>query len=163
MAETFKKLVSYSTSGSSSTSITLSSIPQTHDDLFIVFNGTGTTGGGAVNVRFNGDTGSNYQVNYMWNNASSSTAASASSTFAGAARIFQVSAGVNSGGWMYLPNYTSSLYKVFNSRSFHNNINISYTNSWRNTSAISSMTLSLESSSAFNTDFRTDVYGITKA
>lgn len=162
MAETFRKLVSYSTSQNGFPVITLVNIPQDYDDLFIAFNGAGTTGGGAIAIRFNDD-GANYQQNYMWNNASSSTAASGNSSEAGAGRLFQISATLNTGGWVYLPNYTSSLYKVFMSRPIHYNINISYTNSWRSDYPITSMTLRIESGSAFNTDFRIDLYGITKA
>ena len=163
MAETFTRIASYNTASDTSTSITLSSIPQGYTDLFIVANGRGNTGGGQINVRFNGDTGSNYQTNYHWNNSSGSTAASGSGTFAGMGRIIQRSSNINSGGWMYIANYTSSYYKMFISRSIHNNINISYTNTWRNTSAITSMTLSIESGSAFDTNFRFDFYGVLKA
>lgn len=163
MAETFTKLVSYSTANNSATSITLENIPQNYTDLFIVANGRGNTGGGQLNVVFNGDTGANYQTNYHWNNSSSSTAGSASGNFTGMGRIIQAATNVNSGGWAYIPNYTSYFYKMMISRSIHSNIMISYTNTWRSVQAITSMTISIESSSAFDTDFRFDFYGILKA
>jgi hypothetical protein len=163
MAETFTKLASYSTANDSATSITLSNIPQGYTDLFVVANGRGNTGGGALNVRFNGDTGNNYQLNYHWNNSSGSTAGSGSGTQGGMGRITQRSSNINGGGWAYIANYTSAFYKSWTSRSIHNNINISYNNTWRSTAAITSMTISIESSSAFDTDFRFDFYGILKA
>lgn len=43
----------------SNTTVTFSSIPQTYTDLILVTEATGTTNG-AMDVRFNGDTGSNY-------------------------------------------------------------------------------------------------------
>lgn len=163
MAETFTKIASYSTANSSSTSITLSNIPQIYTDLFVVANGRGNTGGGALAIRLNGDTGSNYQQNYHWNNSSSSTAGSTSATEGGLGRIIQSSSNINGGGWGYFANYTSAFYKSWTSRSIHNNINISYNNTWRNTAAITSMNIRIESGSAFDTDFRFDFYGILKA
>jgi hypothetical protein len=47
------------TLGGTASSVTFSSIPATYRDLIVVFAGT-RTGNNNVNIRFNGDTGSNY-------------------------------------------------------------------------------------------------------
>jgi len=52
------------TLGSSASSVTFSSIPATYRDLILVFGGTRTTTNN-IQIRFNGDTGSNYS----WVNA----------------------------------------------------------------------------------------------
>jgi hypothetical protein len=54
------------TLGSSASSVTFSSISQGYRDLIMVFNGT-VTGSAAHNIRFNGDSGTNYSVVAMYN------------------------------------------------------------------------------------------------
>ena len=52
------------TLGSSASSVTFSSIPATYRDLILVYDWT-SAGGGAISIRLNGDTGSNYTRVYM--------------------------------------------------------------------------------------------------
>ena len=53
------------TLGTSSSTITLSSIPASYRDLRIVFSALGTSNDSSVEMRFNGDTGSNYSQVYL--------------------------------------------------------------------------------------------------
>jgi hypothetical protein len=51
--------IATTTLGSSATTYTFSSIPQTYTDLTLIFAGSATNN---INLRFNGDTGSNYST-----------------------------------------------------------------------------------------------------
>lgn len=63
---TYTPIATY-TIPSAQTSYTFSSIPGTYTDLVIVFNGATSTAS-AINMQFNGDTGSNYNFLYMFGN-----------------------------------------------------------------------------------------------
>lgn len=54
----------------SNTTVTFSNIPQTYTDLVLVCEATGTTNG-AMDVRFNGDTGTNYSRTGLYGDGSS--------------------------------------------------------------------------------------------
>ena len=58
------------TLGTTASSITFSSIPATYRDLVVVLNGT-VTNNTALQIRYNGDTGSNYSKVHMWGQSSS--------------------------------------------------------------------------------------------
>jgi hypothetical protein len=64
---TYTRIQSYTLG--SNTTVTFSSIPQTYTDLILVGEATGTTNG-AMDVRFNGDTGSNYSRTGMYGDGS---------------------------------------------------------------------------------------------
>jgi hypothetical protein len=55
--------------GSSTTSFTFSALPQGYTDLVIIKNGS-QTGGSNTGLRYNGDSGSNYSVTYLFGNGS---------------------------------------------------------------------------------------------
>lgn len=57
----------------SNTTVTFSSIPQTYTDLILVTSVTGTTNG-AMDVRFNGDTATNYRRNGMYGDGTTASA-----------------------------------------------------------------------------------------
>ena len=54
------------TLGSSASSVTFSSIPATYRDLILVMNGSSSSGFGGALVRFNADSGSNYNDVLMY-------------------------------------------------------------------------------------------------
>jgi hypothetical protein len=54
---------------SAASSVTFGSIPATYRDLILVYNGS-LTGNAGHTIRFNGDSGANYSVVAMFNNAS---------------------------------------------------------------------------------------------
>lgn len=59
------------TLGSAASSVTFSSISGAYRDLYVVVNGTASVGYTSVALRFNNDSGSNYNDVYMTNNGSS--------------------------------------------------------------------------------------------
>jgi hypothetical protein len=70
MATTYEKIAT-TTLGSSSATITFSSIPATYTDLRIVFLGTLSTYG-SLAMQFNSDTSSNYSATFLYGNPASS-------------------------------------------------------------------------------------------
>lgn len=142
MAATYE-VISTNVLGSNTSSITFSSIPQTFTDLVMIING-GDTGAVQPAIRFNGDTGNNYSYQNLTGNGSTAYA-----TFGvnGALIQFGWDAYMTS-AYSYLatinvPNYTNSTTnKALLGRS--NNRDTGVTASvalWRNTSAITSMTI----------------------
>ncbi len=59
MAATYTPIAS-ATLAASTSSITFSSIPATYTDIVVVINDINSTGSFDTNIRFNGDSGSNY-------------------------------------------------------------------------------------------------------
>jgi hypothetical protein len=70
------------TLGASASSVTFSSIPATYRDLILVASGTATSNG-ALLLRYNGDTGSNYSRVGMAGNGSSAASFSGTDTSVG--------------------------------------------------------------------------------
>ena len=61
------------TLGSAAATVTFSSIPGTYTDLVLIFDGTITTSGANMALRFNSDTGTNYSRTVINGNGSSAT------------------------------------------------------------------------------------------
>lgn len=72
MASTYDPIAT-TTLSSTTSSITLSSIPSTYTDLKVVFVGNFTSGSDQVKLRINGDTGGNYSGTSIYGNGSSAT------------------------------------------------------------------------------------------
>lgn len=123
----------------SNTTVTFSSIPQTYTDLLLVTEATGTTNG-AMDVRFNGDTGSNYSRTGFYGDGTSGSSYRNNNLPYGL-----ISAGVSSSAisLTHILSYTnSSTYKTFltrgNEATTHSGLAMYL---WRNTSAITSISL----------------------
>ena len=70
MALTYEP-ISTTTLGAGATSVTFSSIPSTYTDLVLIVNDTNGTGADSLNLRFNGDTGTNYSSTRIQGDGSS--------------------------------------------------------------------------------------------
>lgn len=70
MATPTYDLIASSTLGANTTSVTFSSLSSSYRDIVIVFNGGRTNYSGIYNIRFNGDSGSNYSRVAMSGNGS---------------------------------------------------------------------------------------------
>lgn len=149
-------------------SITFSSIPSTYTDLVIVasFKAASTTIV-TPSIRFNGDTNTNYSNTSMYSNASTVTSYNWANTNKGYLGDFY--AGVSSNAFIpyiiHINNYSnSSTYKTVLCR--YNQINSSNAEigetvaMWRNTSAISSVTLTSDGGQNFAVGSTFSLYGI---
>lgn len=162
MPVTYDKLAT-TTLSSATSSITFSSISQSYTDLVITGRWRDTTNGSSLKLRFNGDTATNYSVTYLY----------ATTTTSGGARN-------SNRAYMYGGEdvVTSSSFASFiwdinnysNTNIFKNSFVRNYSpggiimtacNLWRNTQAISSITIFVDNNMPIGTMFT--IYGILKA
>lgn len=167
VSKTFE-LISTTVVGSSVSTITFSSIPQTykHLQLRTSVRSDGYTGFGLIT--FNGDTTNSYSSHFV--------EAGGSSTYAGN-RISQPNIAISNWIWRTTNGFNSSVMEItdyssssvnktvrsINGRNSFNDGNptISLTSGlWRNTQAISSITFAIESSGTFAANSRISLYGI---
>lgn len=171
MATTYE-LIASQTLGSDASSITLSSIPATFDDLVCVAHLRGTEAGVAtrsLRMRLNGDTGSNYS--YRWLRGSGSAATSGSNTnvysYMGIIPAATATANTFASVEIVIPNYAGSANKSVSSTSAsENNATaadiVVAANLWSSASAITSIQLYPESDNLISGS-SVYLYGITKS
>jgi hypothetical protein len=146
---TYEPIISY-TVPSNTTSITLGSggtgtIPSTYTDLVLVIGNFGMdSGGSATRLRFNGDTGSNYSA--LWNVGTGSTAATSYDSNQTSMRIMGAAIGPSTSNVdtaiLNIPNYSSaSVAKTVLMRGSAATEAYSLVGLWRNTAAVTSITL----------------------
>lgn len=154
-------------------SITFSSIPQTYAHLQLrMVNGIGGAGSNSEG-RFNGDTGSNYDSQYYFSNTAPTTGAGAEYTRSGfyvdVTTTLDNTTGITI---MDILDYTNTnKYKVVRcqaTRSINQNTSPSAYNwfangRWRNTSAITSITIRENASNNFSVGSNFVLYGIKGA
>lgn len=151
---TYSLIQSQTTSGSSTTAITFSSIPQTFTDLVLVVNGTVVSGGTDLKYTFNSDTGTNYSRIAMYGSGSSVFVArdvSQTGTNTGYLGTSNTSNILN-----FLDYSNTTTYKNIIGRVGGANL---YLGLWRSTAAVSSITLTTVSSS-YSSGCTFKLYGI---
>ena len=167
MALTYDPIATTTISGSSTNTYTFSSIPSTYTDLVLAFaNFQGTTNYSFA-LRFNGDSGSNYSYTVLEGNgtsASSGTSTSTTGYYNGAVIGFPDS---KSSGMFSIMNYSNSTtYKTILGRYNYRGTGLSgmgiSVGTWRNTSAINSVTFFLASGN-FTAGSSATLYGIKAA
>jgi hypothetical protein len=144
------------TLGSAAASVTFSSIPQGYTDLYIVVNSYEPTNGASIAIQFNGDSGSNYSYTFMYGDGSSTGSQRATNT--SSCYVGQIN-----GGTIVLAsinNYSNNTtYKTALSRGSASTQNtFTSISTWRNTSPITSMTISRGGNFTVGTTF--SLYGI---
>jgi hypothetical protein len=161
MAATYTPIASI-TVGTATNSVTFSSIPQTYTDLVVVSQMQLTTGSQLIFLRFNSDGGTNYSVTRIYGDGSSATSdrytsqsGIDSSYVSNTARTI---ANIN------IQNYSNSTTNKsvlgrWNSSSFTTLL----AGLWRNTNAITSVTLTANGSDTFIAGSTFNLYGILGA
>jgi hypothetical protein len=132
--------IATTTLGSTTTSVSFTSIPSTYTDLVIIFSGTSSALAG-INIQFNSDTATNYSRTVLDGNG---TAASSSRETNQVASTLGLSSTTQSDTIFNIFNYANSTtYKTVLSRA---NVSASLVRAavglWRSTAAITSITLS---------------------
>lgn len=167
MANTYV-LISSSTLGSSSKTITFTSIPQTYTDLLFKCNVRTDAGVTVDNIFFtvNGS-GSSYSSKLVYGNGTSALSSTGSSTYFDNLIQPGASSTANTFGSteIYIPNYTGSTNKYFSAESLsENNGTTAWTifaaGLWSNTAAITSVTITAPGSGSFITNSSAYLYGI---
>jgi len=160
MPATYEPIATTNGTGSSGV-ITFSSIPSTYTDLVVVSSMIGDANA-AVRMRFNGDTtNSNYSYILLYGSGSAagSTTETATQIYLGHANTSTPNASIVS-----LNNYSNTTtYKSVLSRGNQVNQFVSeVTGLWRNTAAINSVTIAMDSGN-FTTGAMFTLYGIKAA
>jgi hypothetical protein len=148
-------------------SITFSSIPSTYSHLQIRYIGRNSVNNSVIKITFNSDTGSNYSLHYLYGNGASAAAGGAASQTAVEANmaVSTYAANVFGGGVMDLLDYANTnKYKTLRVlNGFDNNGSGQVTFSsglWMNTNAVTSITLTPNSSGNFAQYSSFALYGI---
>ena len=148
------------TLGSSASSVTFSSIPATYRDLVVVLSGTMNTYDSSA-IRFNADSGSNYNYVFMFGNGSTTGSISAANTFGYIGDVSATTRGINI---IQVMDYSATdKHKTYLSRA---NISDSSTNAiagrWANTAAITSVQIlaGATGTRTFSTGTTLNLFGI---
>jgi hypothetical protein len=158
--------IATNTLSSSAATVTFSSISGSYTDLIIICSVKGSASNGTIQVRFNGDTGTNYSYTRMYgvgsgtpgtdrsSNVSSMQLEDAGASFSGQ---FIVARG-------FINNYSNSTtYKTMIGRGDEvGNVTMATSNLWRNSSAITSITI-FTPSNDFISGSTFTLYGIAAA
>ena len=164
MATTYT-LISSNTLSSSAASVTFSSIPSTYTDLVLRCSAQMASGGASDNllVQFNASGGTDYSATYVQGTGSATFSGRNSST--STIRLYN---GINQYNWasieMYIPNYTVSQNKPISAFTVtEQNLAtdcyvVADAGLWRNSAAITSITLSTGSNLVSGSSFY--LYGI---
>jgi hypothetical protein len=146
------------TLGTAAASVTFSSIPATYRDLILVMNGTPSTGSYAF-LRFNGDTGSNYNYLFMYGDGSSAVSQSFTSQTQG--YIGNIDATVRTTFIAQVMDFSATdKHKTFLSRNGQAaGLVIATAGRWANTSAVTSMSVNINSGT-FSTGHTFNLYGV---
>lgn len=157
--------------GAPAASVTFSAIPATYEDLIleIVARGTAAAVAASMFLQFNGDTGANYDFQYLLGiNSVAQAAAAVAQNFIFTGFITAASATLAnnfSNCQITIPAYLRAIQKGTNAQNSHiptgsaaDNRVLSFAGNWRNTAAIASLALTL-SSGNYDTGSVFSLYG----
>lgn len=167
MAATYEPIATTTVSGTSTTSYTFTSIPATYTDLVLIIGSAGASGAVQPGLRFNGDSGTNYsETNVSGNGSTTISLGSSNTTDIQIGYHDYLSTDNNYTGIFNVMNYANTTtYKTVIARGSNAGSGVGATvGIWRNTAAITSVTL-LPSygSSYFLADSTFTLYGIKAA
>ena len=163
MASTYTPIATQTVTGSSTVSVTFSSIPSTYTDLIIVTQYKSVSNN-YLQMRFNGDTASNYSRTELTGNGTSAT----SSRFSNEAYAYVSSLYAPTGEWetaiSQINNYSNATtYKTMISRVNSPSVGVNATvNLWRSTSAINTVLITAVGS-GYDVGSTFTLYGIKAA
>lgn len=171
MAKTYTPIAT-TTLTSTQNGVTFSSIPQTYTDLVVVVTGrSDSTSGGTdgVELQFNGDTGTNYSFTQIYSDGSAAYSSRASNNGSIALGNIPTSSTTTSLSYHlvtgHIMNYANTTtYKTALGRGGPSgSYNIFRAGVWRNTAAITSVTVMIPGGISFLADTTLTIYGIQKA
>ena len=157
--------IATTTLGSAVTEYTFSSIPSTYTDLVLVVTGNTNNPTNPI-MRFNGDTGSNYSTTWLAGNGTSATSSrGTNTTYIATNNQGYMTSTSNSVIITQVMSYANtSTYKTALSRSNTASTGVDATvGLWRNTAAITSITILTGSANTFSVGNTFTLYGIAAA
>jgi hypothetical protein len=158
--------IATTTLGSAAASYTFSSIPSTYTDLVVVIWSSTGSADNADSFRFNSDSGTNYSHTYLFGNGTTASSGRGTST-----NGMQVLGGGLTNGMMsvsHIMNYANSTtYKTVLSRyevsAGGNRTVAAAVGLWRNTAAITSVTITTTTANTYPVGSTFTLYGIASA
>jgi len=160
MAKTFEPIAT-STAGGSSPTISFTSIPATYTDLYLVITGTIGISDATMLMQYNGDTATNYSSNVLSGNGSA--AQSFRDTTSSTMYCGRIST-VQSPNIIQIINYSNTtIYKTFVSRGNSDTRVSAFVGTWRNTNAITSISITFNGAGNFASGTTATLYGIKAA
>ena len=151
--------IATTTLSSAQSSVTFSSISGSYTDLVLVANGTASSDTD-IYVRFNSDSGTNYSRTYILGDGSSAVSGRNSNSTNASVIYFKTT---QSSAIVNIQNYSNSTTnKTVLSRGNNSDFTIAYVSLWRNTAAITSVTLSANVGN-INSGSTFTLYGIKAA
>jgi hypothetical protein len=148
------------TLSSSSTSVSLTSIPQSYTDLVLVINGN-TSGDLDLFLQFNGDTANNYSYTFLYGDGSGAASLRVSnSSSVATGGVYNVGSGRGT-VIVNLMNYSNTTTnKTILTRANSGNYVQARVGLWRSTAAISSIVTTIQSGASYNAGTTFTLYGI---
>ena len=171
MANTFELIASSTVGAGGASSISFSSIASTYGDLCLKVSSRGASTGTLVLVTFN-SSGSGYQARWVDGDGSATSSGTNNTTLQNLMAWTESSSTTSNtfGNFeLYIPNYASSNYKTVVSDYVNENnatSGISYgilANTWSNTAAINSISLSIYGGTNFAQYSTAYLYGVKKS
>lgn len=165
MATTYEPIAT-NTLGSAASSVTFSSIPNTYTDLVLITSAKNNTGAQyRLQLRFNGDTATNYSVTKLTGDGSNATSSRAANATYGAILIATIGSTNFDNAITNIMNYANATtYKTVLSRGNETAAEVNAeVGLWRSTAAITSIALDLETGINFVTGSTFTLYGIKAA
>lgn len=162
MASTYEPIAT-TTLGGSATTYTFSSVPQTYTDLILIFGGFNSTNN--INLRFNGDTSSNYSTTRLTADGSG-VGGVGSDRFSNATFIIgPYDPGTTQTSIWQIMNYSNStMYKTAFAKGGGGQQGVAMdVGMWRNTNAITSVTVHIDGAYSMGAGSVISLYGIKAA
>lgn len=149
------------TLGSATASVTFSSIPGTYTDLVLIVNASLASGAASLLMRYNSDSGTNYSGTRLIGNGSAASSERTTSSNQNDIGYFNTSM-CNS--ITSIQNYSNSTtYKTCLVRANTSEYVFGQVQMWRNTAAVTSISITNSSAVNFNTGSTFTLYGIKAA
>jgi hypothetical protein len=168
---TYTPIATTTISGTGTSSITFNSFSGYTDLVLVVSPKELTSSDGGLNLRFNSDSGTNYSITQIYGDGSSAVSSRTSNqTTIGIYCMADYRSSANGLGIVNIMNYSnSSTYKTVLQRSMNvndsnvANLVVTRVGLWRNTAAITSMTLTPGNGYNFASGSTATLYGIAAA
>ena len=167
MATTYTLISSVTVGSGGAASIAFTSIPADYTDLLIKSSSRSSGAANSIKLSFNGSA-ANFTTKGLVGTGAGTNSYSSTDALAGMTTRSTYTANTFSNNELYIPNYTSSNYKSSSlDATQENNATESYAqfnaNLWSQTAAITSITLTPESSDTFAQYSTAYLYGISNA
>jgi len=164
MPSTYRPIATQ-TLGSAAATVTFSSIPGAYTDLVLIITPQSSSGTASVDIQLNGDTGTNYSLTYLYGTGSSAASGRDSNTAIAGGGSAVATANIFLTNTVQIQNYSNTTtYKTLLMRANNTAGNVlTAVSTWRNTAAITSISLKLATAVNFTTGSTFTLYGIKAA